>query len=115
MTGPSVLLAIGNHDLRRQLRFLLLRQGIEVMEASSNHAIPECVETNSPSLLILGAPQPNGTDALEIAEQIRKRDRRFPIILVTAEGSEALAVAALRAGLKDYFREPFAPEGCHID
>jgi hypothetical protein len=38
------------------------------MEASSNHAIPEYLKTKSPSLLFLGPPQPNGTDALEIAE-----------------------------------------------
>jgi DNA-binding response OmpR family regulator len=107
---PVILLAIENHDLQQQVKWLLLRQGVEVLEASSNPAILEYLQNISPHLLILESPQNNGTDTLEIAGQIRRRDRRFPIILVTAHGSEALAVAALRAGVKDYFKQPFSPK-----
>lgn len=110
MNGPVILLAIQDHDLHQQVEWLLLRHRFEVLEASSSHTILECYQNSSPHLLILEVPQNNGTDTLEIAGQIRKCDRRFPIILVTAHGSEALAVAALRAGVKDYFKQPFSPE-----
>jgi DNA-binding NtrC family response regulator len=110
LMGPAILLAVANHGLQQQVKWLLLRQGVEVLEASSNPAILECLRNSSPHLLILESPQNNGTDTLEIAGQIIRCDRRFPIILVTAHGSEALAVAALRAGVKDYFKQPFSPE-----
>jgi two-component system response regulator AtoC len=110
LASPAILLAVENHDLQQQVKWLLLRQGIEALEASSNPVILECLQNSKLHLLILEAPQNNGTDTLEIAGHIRRCDRRFPIILVTAHGSEALAVAALRAGVKDYFKQPFSPE-----
>ena len=110
MTWPAILLAVQNHDLHQQIKRPLLVHGAKVLEASSHHAILECFEAHSSRLLILESPRHDGTGALEIVAQIRNRDRRFPIILVTCQGSEALAVAALRSGLKDYFQEPFSSE-----
>ncbi len=108
MTWPAILLAVQNHDLHQQIKRPLLVHGAKVLEASSHPAILECFEAHSPRLLILESPRHDGTGALEIVAQIRNRDRRFPIILVTCQGSEALAVAALRSGLKDYFQQPFS-------
>jgi DNA-binding NtrC family response regulator len=110
LMGSAILLAVANYDLQRQVKWLLLRQEVEVLEASSNPAILECLQNSRPHLLILESPQNNGTDTLEIAGHIRRCDRRFPIILVTAHGSEALAVVALKGGVKDYFKQPFSPE-----
>lgn len=110
MTGPAILLAVENHDLYRQAKGLLLRQSIKLVEASGTQAILDGFQNSPPDLLILESPQNNGTDPLEIAEQLRKRNRRFPVILVTTHGSEARGVDALRAGLKDYFQRPFSPK-----
>ncbi len=110
MTWPAILLAVQNHDLHQQIKRPLLVHGAKVLEASSHPAILECFEAHSPRLLILESPRDDGTGVLEIVAQIRNRDRRFPIILVTCQGSEALAVAALRFGLKDYFQQPFSSE-----
>jgi DNA-binding response OmpR family regulator len=82
LTGPAILLAVANHDLQQQVKWLLLRQGVEVLEVSSNRAVLECFQNISPHLLILESPQSNGTDTLEIAGHIRRRDRRLPIIKV---------------------------------
>lgn len=101
MTGPATLLAVENHDLYRQVRGLLLRQSIKLVEASGTQAILDDFQNRQPDLLILESPQNNGTD-------LRKWKRRFPVILVTAHGSEGRAVDALTAGLKDYW--PFSPE-----
>ncbi len=108
MTWPAILLAVQNYDLHQQIKRPLLVHGAKVLEASSHPAILECLEAHSPRVLILESPRDDGTGALEIVAKIRNRDRRFPIILVTCQGSEALAVAALRSGLKDYFQQPFS-------
>jgi hypothetical protein len=34
LMGPAILLAVANHDLQQQVKWLLLRQGVEVLEAS---------------------------------------------------------------------------------
>ena len=108
MTWPAILLAVQNHDLHQQIKRPLLVHGAKVLEASGGHAILECFDAHSPQLLILESSRDDGTGALDIVAQIRNRDRRFPIILVTCQGSEALAIAALRSGLKDYFQQPFS-------
>ena len=73
LMGPAILLAVVNHDLQQQMKWLLLRQGVEVLEASSNPAILECLQNSKPHLLILESPQNNGMDTLEIAGHIMKK------------------------------------------
>ncbi len=46
--------------------------------------------------------------ALATARTLRARDAHLPIVLVVADGSEAIAVDALRAGVSDYLRAPCA-------
>jgi signal transduction histidine kinase/CheY-like chemotaxis protein len=78
----------------------LARDGVEGMAAALTH---------SPDLIItdLAMPEMNG---LEMVEELRKAGHQFPVILMTAEGSEDIAVRALRAGVMDYFVKPFDPE-----
>jgi two-component system NtrC family sensor kinase len=78
----------------------LARDGVEGMAAAL---------TRSPDLIItdLAMPEMNG---LEMVEELRKAGHQFPVILMTAEGSEDIAVRALRAGVMDYFVKPFDPQ-----
>ena len=104
----QILLAIQNPDLGRQVRGMLASHDVMELNALTNPtSILECFHNVNPSLLILESPWKNDIDSLETASKIRQKDRRFPIILVTTNGSEALAISALRAGLKDYFTPPF--------
>lgn len=48
----------------------------------------------------------SSSEALAAVERLHAYDRRLPIILIVRDGSETLAVEALRAGVKDYFAEP---------
>jgi DNA-binding NtrC family response regulator len=45
---------------------------------------------------------------LETAREIHQKNPAVPVVLATTEGSEELAVAALRIGLQDYVRLPVA-------
>ncbi|HYG67763.1 MAG TPA: sigma-54 dependent transcriptional regulator, partial [Anaeromyxobacteraceae bacterium] len=46
-------------------------------------------------------------DGMELLRAIRERDERLPVILLTAHGSERLAVRAIRAGAYEYVTKPF--------
>lgn len=48
-------------------------------------------------------------DGLQVAEALRRTRPGLPVILMTAYGSEDVAVRALRAGVTDYIRKPFRP------
>ncbi len=51
-----------------------------------------------------------GRSGLEILEVTRRRWPWIPVVIVTAFGSEDLAVQALRAGASDYLRKPLDPD-----
>ena len=48
-----------------------------------------------------------GMDGLELMEKIVARDPSLPVILLTAHGSERVAVAAMKQGAYDYIAKPF--------
>jgi two-component system response regulator AtoC len=48
-----------------------------------------------------------GMDGLELIGQIASRDPTLPVLLVTAHGSEKVAVAAMKRGAYDYIAKPF--------
>ncbi|HEV7557645.1 MAG TPA: sigma-54 dependent transcriptional regulator [Kofleriaceae bacterium] len=49
----------------------------------------------------------SGMDGLELMAQIVARDPALPVILLTAHGSERVAVAAMKQGAYDYIAKPF--------
>jgi len=48
-----------------------------------------------------------GMTGLELIAQIAQRDPALPVILLTAHGSERIAVAAMKQGAYDYLTKPF--------
>jgi two-component system response regulator AtoC len=46
-------------------------------------------------------------DGLEVLAAIRKRDETLPVVLVTARGSERIAVRAMKQGAYEYVTKPF--------
>ncbi len=48
-----------------------------------------------------------GMSGLELMTQIAQRDPALPVILLTAHGSERVAVAAMKQGAYDYIAKPF--------
>ena len=48
-----------------------------------------------------------GMDGLELMGQIVQRDPTLPVLLLTAHGSERVAVAAMKQGAYDYLAKPF--------
>lgn len=51
-----------------------------------------------------------GMDGLETLAELKARNRRVPVIMVTAFGSIELAVDAMKLGASDFLRKPLTPE-----
>jgi DNA-binding NtrC family response regulator len=110
MKQPTVLMAADDAALRRRLRGLLPLRGCDVFEALSAVDVLRFAQHQRADLVVLG-PFGYGTwDELHTAQQIRQVDRRVPLILIPAHSTEALAIAALRAGINDYFTLPLVFE-----
>src|SRR5215468_8102992 len=46
-------------------------------------------------------------DGVQLLQQIRQRDETLPVIMLTAHGSERIAVRAMKAGAWEYVTKPF--------
>src|ERR1043165_2751869 len=57
-----------------------------------------------PSIVLIEATSEHSEGALAAARTLRAADARLPIVLLAHTGSEALAIAALRAGFSDYVK-----------
>src|SRR5256714_9123795 len=48
-----------------------------------------------------------GMDGVQLVQAIHDRDETLPVILLTAHGSERVAVQAMKSGAYDYMTKPF--------
>src|SRR5262249_19776115 len=92
---PGVLFTLSEVLTERGHRVLSARSGAEALGKLEE---AEAVVTD------LAMPK---MDGLELLSQIVARDPALPVILLTAHGSERVAVAAMKQGAYDYVAKPF--------
>jgi DNA-binding NtrC family response regulator len=107
MDWPRILVADAGEDVLAQLRALMPHLGIEKLESGSEDHFESQLKAQPPNLVIAFS---NGGDAgrsIELIRHIRRLSKTTPVVFVTGQSSEQLAIAALRAGADDYFKLPF--------
>ena len=65
----------------------------------------ELMRTFRPDLVLLDLQLPD-MDGLDVLRELAKEDHTVPTILMTAHGSEQIAVDAFRLGVQDYLSKP---------
>ena len=102
MKKPVILLVEHDDVQRGQLHSLLLRQGFEVIALSEAEGIFRLFrQKQDPDLLVINASLNATIDGLEVVRLLRQRNRELPVLLLAPNGSEELAIAALRLGITD--------------
>ncbi|MGE5182103.1 MAG: sigma-54-dependent transcriptional regulator [Acidobacteriota bacterium] len=100
----TVLLVDDEPSLLFTLSELLTERGHRVLTArSGGDALAKLDEADA---VITDLAMP-GMDGLELLSQITARDPALPVVLLTAHGSERVAVAAMKHGAYDYLAKPF--------
>jgi len=103
---PCVLIVDDEKQIRRVLRLLLEEQGYAVTEAASGEEAVRLLEGAPADAVLLDLRLP-GIDGLETMARIRKLGACPACLVMTAHGSIASAVAAIRQGAYDYITKPF--------
>jgi DNA-binding response OmpR family regulator len=100
-----VLVADDDPDIRELVRELLLRDGLDVIEASTGREAVRGVHAHNPALVVLDVAMPE-LDGWQALERIRDFSD-VPVLMLTAHASELEKVRGLRAGADDYVTKPF--------
>jgi two-component system, OmpR family, alkaline phosphatase synthesis response regulator PhoP len=88
--------------LTDRLRF----EGFEVTVASDGYAALDIGRLQCFDVVVLDIMLP-GQSGFEVCAQLRRSDRRTPILMLTARGAVADRVRGLRLGADDYVQKPF--------
>jgi CheY-like chemotaxis protein len=75
--------------------------GLKAIYAGDGHEALEAIARYNPAAVLTDLQMP-GMDGLSLVQEIRERFPRLPVILMTAFGSEEVAIQALRAGATNY-------------
>ena len=109
MRVPSLLTVTADDALRQSLTIVARALRLDIIESSGRPTLSRYFENKHPDVVVIGPAVRHPWDALQFARLIRQWTPRVPIMMVTAPGSEELAVAAMRAGVSDYFKAPVQP------
>jgi CheY-like chemotaxis protein len=108
--GPApvrrVLVVDDDPDINRLVRARLTARGYAVAAANDGEEALARIAAEQPDLIFLDVSMP-GIDGLAVLAEVRARAFDLAVIMMTAFGSEAVAVEALRRGADDYLRKPF--------
>jgi len=92
---------------RYGMRRALTTFGYNISEAGSAEAARALLKQQDADLLLLDVNLP-GMSGLEFLRELRESNGHGPlVIIVTAHGSERMAVEAVKAGAHDYLSKPF--------
>ena len=92
---------------RYGMRRALTTLGYNITEAGSAEAARALLKQHEPDLLLLDVNLP-GMSGLDFLREIKSANGNAPlVIIVTAHGSERMAVEAVKAGAHDYLSKPF--------
>ncbi|HEM62406.1 MAG TPA: adenylate/guanylate cyclase domain-containing response regulator [Chloroflexi bacterium] len=111
--GARLVLADDNEAFLEATARLLERQGYEVFAATSGDEALRHLSQHRPEAILLDIMMP-GIDGLAVLEKIRQQDPLLGVVMITAFGSEEIAVKALTAGADDYLIKPLDYEEAFI-
>lgn len=111
MSKLSVLVVEDDDHISQVLKFMLERQGYQVVHLADGRAACGHVDTETaPDLVLLDVMLPY-VDGFEIVQRMRANPAwaAVPVLMLTAKNTERDTVRALDAGANDFVVKPFQP------
>jgi DNA-binding NtrC family response regulator len=105
----KILIVDDEEAARYGIRKALQSRDILILEAPDLRSARYSIEKDLPDLILLDVNLPDGS-GIDLLKEIVSGRSDCAIIVITAHGSERLAVEAIRAGAYDYLSKPFEVE-----
>ncbi len=107
MTARKTILVIDDDDsLRRVVEYNLREEGYDVLTASTATEGLQVFQDNRVDLVVSDVRMPE-MDGLELLARVKAMQPDMFVVLLTAHGSIASAVEAMKLGAFDYLTKPF--------
>jgi two-component system response regulator HydG len=103
---PTVLVVDDEAAVRYTLRAILEEEELDVVEAADGLAALEIIDRGGIELVLTDLRMPR-MDGMALLTELAQRPGSPRVIMITAHGSERLAVEAIKHGALDYFAKPF--------
>ena len=103
-----ILVVDDDDSLRESLALVLGAEGWEVAAAANADDALGRLDDAAPDLVLCDLRMP-GRDGLSLLPELARRRPDAPVILMSAYGTEDLALEAMRRGAYDYLAKPFQP------
>jgi two-component system response regulator AtoC len=104
-----VLVVDDDASLRFTLEAVLSDAGFVVEACESGATALAAFEARGADVVLTDLAMPE-MDGMQVLERMRASDPSVPLLMLTAHGSERVAVAAMKAGAFDYIPKPFDPD-----
>jgi len=109
LSRARVLVVEDDADLREALADTLELAGADVLQAESGEQALVLLPEQYVDMVVSDVNM-GGMDGHDLLKQLRRHYPQLPVLLITAFGSVAKSVEAMRAGAVDYLVKPFKPQ-----
>ncbi len=102
----KILIVDDEEAARYGMRKALMSRDVVFLEASDIRSARFIVDRESPDLVLLDVNLPDGS-GMNLLKELTGRAQAPAVIIITAHGSERIAIEAIRAGAYEYLSKPF--------
>jgi DNA-binding NtrC family response regulator len=103
----KLLVVEDERAIQLALAGLLRKEGFEIELASSGDAAIALVAEGAFDLVLTDLALGRGPDGMAVLKAAKAARPEAPVVMITAHGSEKVAVEAMKAGADDYVPKPF--------
>jgi DNA-binding NtrC family response regulator len=102
-----ILVVEDERAIQLALSGLLRREGYDVTCAGDGEQALACLEETAYDLVLTDLALGRGPDGMAVLRAAKEIRAEAPVVLITAHGSEKIAVDAMKSGAEDYVPKPF--------
>jgi DNA-binding NtrC family response regulator len=102
-----LLLVEDERAIRLALSGLLRREGLEVEQAEDGAEALRRLAAEPFDLVLTDLALGEGPSGMDVLRAARREQPETPVVMITAHGSEKIAVEAMKLGAEDYVPKPF--------
>lgn len=106
---PTVFVVDDDEEVRESIRWLIESVGLAVQTFASAQAFLDAYDPDQPGCVVLDVRMPE-ISGLELQKKLLARGIEIPTIIVSAYGSVAVAVDAMKHGAVDFIEKPFSDQ-----